>query len=248
MPNMPELLAAAAEPAARTFEVSGPLVIWSFDLFGITFNLTESITVQWIVMLVLAVLFFVLGRNLKVKPEGKRQMIAELIVTFFVKNVSDNMGEKYMKYVPYIGVIFCMSLLNSLAGLFGLRSPTSDLSVILAWGLITFVLVERNKFKTGGFKGWAKSFISPVPFMLPFNIIGEFANPISQSLRHFANILAGGVIGGLIYFALTGIAWGLPAIGVPAVLSLYFDIFSSVIQAYIFIMLTMAYVLMAETD
>ena len=69
---------------------------------------------------------------------------------------------------------------------------------------------------------------------------------VSQTLRHFANILAGSVIGGLIYFALGQVANGLASIGVPAVCSLYFDLFSAFIQAYIFCTLTMAYVSMAE--
>ena len=127
-------------------------------------------------------------------------------------------------------------------GIFGLRNPTSDVLVTGAWAIITFVLVMYTKFKTGGVKGFFKGFVEPLPFMLPFNIIGEIANPISQTLRHFANILAGSVIGGLIYFALGQIANGLGAIGLPAILSLYFDCFSAFIQAYIFCTLTMAYV------
>ena len=108
------------------------------------------------------------------------------------------------------------------------------------------MLTLRNKLKTGGIKGYLKGFIEPMPFMLPFNIIGDIANPVSQTLRHFANILAGSVIGGLIYFALGQVANGLASIGVPAVCSLYFDLFSAFIQAYIFCTLTMAYVSMAE--
>ena len=77
--------------------------------------------------------------------------------------------------------------------------------------------------------------------MLPFNIIGEVANPVSLALRHFGNLVAGMVIGSLIYFAL-----GNFAILVPAVASLYFDIFSAVMQAYIFIMLSMSYISGAE--
>ena len=77
--------------------------------------------------------------------------------------------------------------------------------------------------------------------MLPFNIIGDFANPISQAMRLFGNNLSGMVIGGLVYFAL-----GSFAIAVPAVLSLYFDLFSAVIQSYIFCTLTMSYVAMAD--
>ena len=90
-------------------------------------------------------------------------------------------------------------------------------------------------------KGYLHSFIEPMPFMLPFNIIGDFANPIAQALRLFGNNVSGMVIGGLVYFAL-----GSFAILVPAVLSLYFDLFSAVIQSYIFVTLTMSYVAMAD--
>lgn len=229
-----------------TFTVEGPLLSAQFDLFGLHVEIAESIVVQWLVMAILAVLFFVLGRNLKVEPTSKRQMAAEYLVGFFSGMVNDTMGEKYKNYTPYIGALFCLSILSSLMGLLGLRAPTADLSVVGTWAVITFILTLRNKIKTGGMKGYLKSFIEPMPFMLPFNIIGDIANPVAQALRHFANIVAGMVIGGLVYFALGQFAFGLFTIGIPAVLSLYFDLFSSFIQAYIFVTLTMAYVSMAE--
>lgn len=229
-----------------TFTVEGPLLSAQFDLFGFHVEIAESIVVQWVVMVILAVLFFVLGRNLKVEPTSKRQMAAEYLVGFFSGMVNDTMGEKYKNYTPYIGALFCFSILSSLMGLLGLRAPTADLSVVGTWAVITFILTLRNKIKTGGMKGYLKSFIEPMPFMLPFNIIGDIANPVAQALRHFANIVAGMVIGGLVYFALGQFAFGLFSIGIPAVLSLYFDLFSSFIQAYIFVTLTMAYVSMAE--
>lgn len=228
------------------FTVNGALESAKFNLFGMEISLSETVVVQWIVILILGILFFILGRNLKVRPESRRQVIAEYIVSLFSGMVNDSMGVSYKKYTPYISALFCFSLCSSLMGLLGLRSPTSDLSVVGAWGLITFVLVQRNKFKTGGVKGFFKAFVEPMPFMLPFNIIGEIANPVSQSLRHFANILSGVVIGGLIYYALGQFAAGVFTVGLPAILSLYFDLFSSVVQAYIFVTLTMSYVAMAE--
>ncbi|MCH5324479.1 MAG: F0F1 ATP synthase subunit A [Eubacterium sp.] len=233
---------------AAEFTVEGPLQSLSFNIGGWEVIISESIVVQWLVMVILAVVFFILGRNLKVRATSRRQMAAEYIVGFFRGMVNDTMGVKYKKYTAYIGALFCMSLISSLMGLLGLRAPTSDLSVVATWGIITFILTQRNKLKTGGIKGFFKGFIEPMPFMLPFNIIGEIANPVSQSLRHFANILAGSVVGGLIYFALGNVADGLASIGVPAILSLYFDLFSSFIQAYIFCTLTMAYVSMAECE
>lgn len=225
------------------FTVNGPLVVASFDLFGITWNLTESVIVQWIVMLILLVVMIVLTHKMEVIPKTKRQVMAEWIVTLVQGMVDTTMGEKYKKYTTYIGALLCFILINNLMSLLGLRNPTADISVTGAMAIITFILTQYNRAKTGRVKGYFHSFIEPMPFMLPFNIIGEIANPVSQALRLFGNMVAGMVIGGLIYFAL-----GNFAILIPAVTSLYFDIFSAVIQAYIFTTLTMAYISGAECE
>ena len=95
---MTDLLKTAAE-----FTVEGPLESISFNLGGWRVVISESIVVQWIVMLILAVVFFILGRNLKVKATSRRQMAAEYLVTFFRGMVKDTMGVKYNKYTAYIG-------------------------------------------------------------------------------------------------------------------------------------------------
>ena len=90
---------------------------------------------------------------------------------------------------------------------------------------------------------------------MPFNVIGEFATPVSMSFRHYGNVLSGVVIATLVHYALGNLShmilgW-LPGflgnipwlrVGIPAVLSLYFDIFSGCMQAFIFAMLTMLYI------
>ena len=84
--------------------------------------------------------------------------------------------------------------------------------------------------------------------MAPLKIISEVATPVSMGFRHFGNIAGGMVITSLIYFALTGLsnAIGLSipifTIGIPAILSVYFDLFSGFMQAYIFISLSMAFI------
>lgn len=237
---MPAALLMASEAG---FTVNGPLVVASFDLFGITWNLTESVIVQWIVMLILLVVMLILTHKMEVIPKTKRQAMAEWIVTLVQGMVDTTMGERYKKYTTYIGALLCFILINNLMSLLGLRNPTADISVTGAMAIITFVMTQYNRAKTGKVKGYFHAFIEPMPFMLPFNIIGEIANPVSQALRLFGNMVAGMVIGGLIYFAL-----GNFAILIPAVASLYFDIFSAVIQAYIFTTLTMAYISGAECE
>jgi F-type H+-transporting ATPase subunit a len=102
---------------------------------------------------------------------------------------------------------------------------------------------------------YAKSFGEPVPFLAPLNIISEFATPVSMAFRHYGNVLSGSVISVLLAVGLQGLSsmvlgklpgflgeFPLFQIGIPAVLSIYFDVFSGVLQAYIFAMLTMLYV------
>lgn len=235
---MPTVLALASEGGIT---VNGPLVVTSFNLFGMTINLTESVIIQWFVILILLAVVLILTHNMKVVPETKRQAAAEWIVEFFSSTVDGTMGPKYNKYRPYFMALFCFIMINNLMGLLGLRNPTADVSVTGSFAIITFFMVQINRAKTGKFKGYMKSFVEPLPFMLPFNIIGEFANPLALTLRLFGNMVAGTVIGALIYFAL-----GNFAILIPAVTSLYFDVFSAVMQAYIFIMLSMSYISSAE--
>ena len=84
-------------------------------------------------------------------------------------------------------------------------------------------------------------------------VLSEVANPISMSFRHFGNIASGIVISALLYGALGAASTALCDIGIPflqlglpAILSLYFDLFTSVLQAFVFCMLTMAFVSNAE--
>lgn len=75
------------------FSVEGPLKSISFDIGSYNVVISESIVVQWIVMLVLGIVFFILGRNLKVRSTSRRQMAAEYLVNFFNNMVRDTMGE-----------------------------------------------------------------------------------------------------------------------------------------------------------
>ena len=126
-------------------------------------------------------------------------------------------------------------------------------------------MITAQKIKTNGVGGYLKGFTTPIPVMTPFNILSELATPISMACRHFGNILSGVVINALIYGALAlasrkllGLIPGavgnvlsqIPVldVGIPAVLSVYFDWFSGVMQAFIFCMLTVMYIANAAED
>jgi F-type H+-transporting ATPase subunit a len=235
--------------------MNGPKVIFTIPLFG-GIKVTESIVNMWIIMAVLVILSIWLTRGLKVRNPSKKQLVLEKLVTMLYDLVKDTMGDGYQTFAPYIGTLFLLSIVVSLSSLTGMRPYTADLSVILAWAIVTFLLIQANNIKNHGALGYLKSFTEPVPFITPLNIISEIANPISMTFRHFGNIAAGLVITSLVYSGLASLSslilsWvpndfiaSIPIlqVGIPAVLSVYFDLFTSFLQAYILCMLTMVFI------
>ena len=232
--------------------VSGPKILFEYG----SFHITETIVNGWIIMAVSVLLCIWLTRGLKVQGPSKKQIVAEKLVLMANNMVRGTMGEKYLSFAPYIGTLFAFSVLGSLSSLLGMRPMTGDLNTTLGWALVTFVLVQGNNIRVNGLGGWLKSFVQPVAVMLPMNIIGEIANPISMAFRHFGNIASGIVISTLIYSALGALSSTILSfipvefinsipilqVGLPAMLSIFFDLFTGFLQAYIFCMLTMSFV------
>ncbi len=235
--------------------ITGAKILYEIPVLG-GIKITETQVNSVIVILIITALCLFLTHNLKVRPTSKRQIVAEWIVEKATNLVSTNMGAEFAKgYTPFICALLSLSALSSLLSLVGLYPPTSDLNTIAGWALLVFGLITFYKIKTGGFGGYLKGFTEPIFVLTPFNILSEIATPISMTFRHFGNIISGTVISTLVYAALAGasnllLGW-LPGIfgkipflqvGIPAVLSIYFDVFSSLMQAFIFSMLTMLYI------
>jgi len=234
----------------------GPRILFEFSLLGLNISITETVLSSFIVMLLLMAASIYLGRNLKKRPSGK-QVLTEKLVSMLYKLVGDTMGEHNLRFAPYIGTLFCASLFGTLISMTGFfRSATADLSTTITWALITSVLVWYHNIKNNGFLKWLKGYTKPIVVMTPMNIVSDIAQPISMAFRHFGNVAGGSVLTSMIYGALGGLSaiifgWIPSAIiqeipflqfGIPAVLSLYFDLFSGFIQALVFCMLTMVYV------
>ncbi len=185
--------------------------------------------------------------NLQKIPKGKQAFI-EKVIQMLDGLIEQNMGKGCEQYAPYIMTLMLSSMLGTLTSLIGLRSVTADLNTTLGWALLTFAMIIYTNLRYKGVRGYLKGFLEPLPVMLPLNILSEIATPVSMSFRHFGNIAGGMVISTLLIGALGSLssALHLPIpllqIGIPGVLSLYFDLFSAGIQAFIFSMLTMAYV------
>ena len=150
--------------------------------------------------------------------------------------------------IYYIGSLFLFFACSNLIGLLGFRSPTTDIDTTLAWSLITVFLIYFAGIKDKGLS-YFKGMLEPIPLMLPMNIVSEIARPISLTFRPFGNILGGAVIMSLVYQFLGFLSTLIPGVTIPfgqllipVPLHLYFDLFAGVLQAFIFVMLTMVFV------
>ena len=237
-------------------EINGPRIWFEIPVGNITIPITDTAVSSFIVMVLLCTLCVVLGRNLTKRP-GKRQVIVEKVVSMLYNMVSETMGAHNMKFAPYIGALFASSVLGSLISTTGVfRSSTADLSTTATWAIMTTLIVWGSNIRENGFLGWLKGFTEPVVVMTPMNLISELASPVSMAFRHFGNIVGGSVLTTLLYHALAVassfvLGWipnaffsSIPIfqVGIPAVLSLYFDFFSGAIQALVFCMLSMVYI------
>ena len=228
-------------------------------------QISETLVVSWIVMALITGLCIWLTHDLKVEKISKRQAVAEMLVEMANKFVIGNAGEKFRKLIPFVAALFATSVVSNLISLIGLRSPTADLSTEAAWAIVVFIMITAQKIKTSGFGGYLKGFTTPIAVMTPFNVLSELATPISLACRHFGNILSGVVINALIYGALAlasskllgllpgvlgGVLSQIPilSVGLPAITSVYFDLFSGVMQAFIFCMLTVMYIANAAEE
>lgn len=172
------------------------------------------------------------------EPPSDFMNLVEIMVEYSNKMVVSNMGERNMVLAPFILTIMSFLVASNLTGLISITSPTADYSVTLTLALMIFFIVQFSKFKTsGGLTAYLKLFTKPYILMAPINLISEIANPVSMSFRLFGNVMSGTLIMAMLYNAL-----GYFAPLVTPVLHLYFDLFTGILQAFIFTMLTMVFI------
>jgi F-type H+-transporting ATPase subunit a len=223
--------------------------IFTLTLFGVEIPITETVVVSWIVMAILITASIIFTRRLKTVPAGPQAILETGIE--FLNNFSKNQFGYLSKYLaPYMGSLFLFIITANIIGVlsppvvkifghefippFPIRPPTRDINVTGALALISILLVLVCGLAARGVRGWLKSFVQPVPIMLPFHILDYFTRTMSLALRLFGNILGGYVMMGLIE--------KLIPVALPMVFALYFDFFDGMLQAAIFVFLTSLYI------
>lgn len=211
---------------------------------------------------VLAILLLVLGGlavRSRVSAEGggvvpdegfSIRNILEVIVEVLSEQARSVMGDEYRRYFPVIGSIFLFILVSNLMGLIpGLGGATADVNTAAAWAVISFVLYNYVGIKTHGWK-YIYQFMGPslmereiggkhyhirvmAPFFLPLEILLHLARILTLTVRLVANMFADHTV---------IVIWlGLVPVVLPAVF-MGLGLVVSVLQAFVFSLLTMIYI------
>ena len=213
---------------------------WFLSIVGLPHQArpwADFIVMQVLVMTILVLLFAMLRGRLSADQPGKLQHIFELIYEVVHGQTEDQMGNGGVKYLGYFGTIFLFILFSNLIGLIpGFEAPTMNPVVPLGCAVATFIYYNLVGIKANGAKN-AAHVVGPfwwlAPLMVPIEIVSHLARPLSLTIRLFANMYAGEkvtmVFLSLTYFMIPAVFMGL-------------HLFVALMQAYIFMLLTMIYV------
>jgi len=207
------------------------------EFAGKFFNL-DTLMMTWLVMAIVLLIAFLATRTLgKGKmPGNKCQNSIELLYEYVSDTVKENLDEFAPQFVSLIFTMFLFIFVSNMLGLIpGLASPTNDLNTTSGLALFVIILVFFMGFKVQGL-GYLRHYITPYPVLLPLNIIEDVTKPLTLALRLFGNILAGEFMLQILYLF---VPWFVPLIW------LAFCVFIGSVQAFLFSMLTLAYVSMA---
>jgi len=213
-------------------EPSEPII----RIFGVL-DITGEVVAMWIIIGVIALLSFIVTRNLKERP-GKLQNMLESGVEYLDNFFTDLLGKKHArKYMYFLGSLFCFIIIANYSGLFPgvgmtkyVKAPTSSLSVTLGLGVITFLFLQVNGFRAGA-KRYYKHFFSPFPLFI-LMIMDEIIKPASLALRLFGNIFG--------EESVTENLYHLFPVG-PPIIMMTLSLLFCAIQAMVFTMLTASY-------
>ncbi len=226
------------------------------SLFGFDISITKNVVFMWLVAALLILSFKIAANAYKKSkiPHGFVNFLEVLIV--FVRDdiAKPTIGKGYEKFMPYLLTVFFFILFSNFVGLLpNGATVTSNISVTATLATISFIVIQGGGMIKNGAFGYFKGLIPSgvpgwlFPIMFVVELLGLFTKPFALAIRLFANMTAGHIV----IFALIGLIFILKTffiapVSVAFALFIYLlEILVSVIQAYIFTMLSALFIGMA---
>jgi len=214
----------------------------------------DTIVITWIAMAIVLIAVGLLARTHPVTVLSKRYSIMELIVSYFSGQVESILGRNGVPFTPLIISLFLFIFVLNEIGLFPFigRSPTADLNTTAALAVLVIVLIQVVGVARKGLGYYKHLVIKPVGLgipMLPIMIIDELARPVTLAMRLFGNIFAGEILLVVIAVVIVAHLGMLSLLANAAPIVIYgFNMFVGAIQALVFTLLTMAYLITPTSD
>jgi F-type H+-transporting ATPase subunit a len=195
-------------------------------------TVTSTVINTWIIMAIVSVVCIILGRQLRVKPT-RWQNALEWVVEAIDGLIRDMIPHNSRLFLPVVGTLAVFIAAANLGGLIpGIKSPTTDINTPLALAIVVFFSVHYYGIRQKGLIGHLRHYVEPIFILLPIELASELARTMSLTFRLFGNILGEEIVIAVLFLILPVL------IPVPMML---FSIFTSVIQAYVFALLTVVY-------
>lgn len=210
------------------------IILWQHAQYAwLKINMTMAAT--WGIMLMLLLVSVLATRKLTTKGSiGGWQNFLETVVDGVRDQIRDVMARDPSPFMPLVGGLFIFVGVSNLLTIFPFYTPpTASLSTTLALTLCVFVAVPYWGIRDRGLGGYLKTFIQPMPFMLPFNIVSHFASHMAMAVRLFGNVMSGGLIGAIFIILIPFLF--------PVVMNLL-GLLTSMVHAYIFGILALVYI------
>lgn len=220
------------------------------NFMGLNFNLANDISGLIACLMVLGFVLY-LSRHPSLRP-NKKQNILEWAIDFVHGIVKQSMpGEEGRRFYGFAFVLFMFIFMANQLGLFleinvgdynYVKSPTSDPVVTMTLAALVLLMSHYFSIKKWGFGTYLKNYTRPIPLLTPINILEEFTNFLTLSLRLYGNIYAGEILLKLIAQFMN--SFGVVSFIPGAILEMVwqaFSVFIGSIQAYVFVTLSMVY-------
>jgi F-type H+-transporting ATPase subunit a len=233
----------------RTLEAAGNISVGvhpEVHLLGLTID-ADIVTSTLLAAAILLFLGFRMRSKVTDGVPGKLQLIWEVLVEQ-VNDLADTaIGPKGRRFVPIGVTLFLFILICNWIGFIPsalhpgvsgdiLPAPTSDVNLPLAMALFVIVWVHAESFRARGIRGYFRHYRQPYVALTPINVIEEITKPITLTFRLFGNLFSGGL---MIAVMVTLLPIFVSPLG--ELIWKPFDLFIGLIQAYIFMLLTMLY-------
>jgi len=198
-------------------------------------RITATLVFAWITTAVIVAGAFFLTRNLRSDTKiSKKQNAVEAVFTMINNQIVEISQDKSGKILPFAGTLFIFIFASVVLSLIpGFISPSGSLNTTIALALCVFFAVPVYGIASQGIKDYLKDYLKPTWIMLPFNIISEISRAVSMAIRLYGNVMSSSII--------VGILVTIVPLLFPVALQLL-GLLTGVIQAYIFMVLSVVYI------